>query len=240
MPAVRSPGVVFAACLLLAGVGAARVTATIGAFYAVPQFTRYHADTRADADAGALAAVALIAAALLSLLAAAIYVLLATLAARGLHPARVITWILTALTTVLTLTTLALDPFAPVPWFQHLTRVTDAATLLFALAATVLLALPAANHWYRARTAARHTPAPPPPAYPPSPHWQPPAPAPSSAPAPAPASPSAPPAESRPSAPAAESRPSAPAAESRAHSPAVEQPPTSASPTQQQAAPPAP
>lgn len=153
--AARSPGVVFTACLLLTGVAAARLTACIGAFYAVPQISRHYSDSHGDSAAGAAAGFGVVAAALISLVGALIYLLLAYLDSRGLNSARVLTWLLAALTVAGTVTALALDLFGAVPWFQRLATTTDTITLAFTLAATVLLALPSAQRFFRARKQAR-------------------------------------------------------------------------------------
>jgi ABC-type Fe3+ transport system permease subunit len=153
--AARSPGVVFTACLLLAGVAAARLTACIGAFYALPQISRHYSDSHGDSAAGAAAGVGVVAAALISLVGALLYLLLAYLDSRGMNPARVLTWLLAAVTVAGTVTALALDLFGAVPWFQRLAMTTDTITLAFTLAATVLLALPPAQRFFRIRKQAR-------------------------------------------------------------------------------------
>ena len=147
---------------VLAGVAAARVTAGLGAFYALPQISRYYSDSHGDGDFGAAAGLDLVLAAVVSLLAGGLYLLLAVLNTRGLNPVRVITWIASALTVVYTASTLVLDLYHAVPWYSRLTVTTDTVTLLLTVAATVLLAVPPAHRFYQARRRARPAPPTPP------------------------------------------------------------------------------
>src|SRR6185369_9871631 len=80
----RSPAMVFAACWLLAGVAAARATASIAVFYALPQVNRHYADAHGDAAAGTTASVLFVLLALCSLVVAFLYLLLAILAGKGM------------------------------------------------------------------------------------------------------------------------------------------------------------
>jgi hypothetical protein len=173
------PGVVFAACFLLHGVAALRVVAAIGSFYALPQFSRYYADAHGERQAGTLAAAGLILLAVLSLLGALVYVLLAVFDSKGMNPARILTWVTAGLSLVVGSITFLVGGYDAVPWYHRLNTTLTAATLAVTAVATVLLALPAANRFYLARRLRRQAPPtfryPPPP--PPGPWYPPPRPA---------------------------------------------------------------
>jgi hypothetical protein len=176
----RSPAMVFAACWLLAGVAAARATASIAVFYALPQVNRHYADAHGDAAAGTTASVLFVLLALCSLVVAFLYLLLAILAGKGMNPARIIAWILAGLTIAVATIGLIINGYGAIPWLQRMSLVLTSVTLAFAATATVLLALPAANRFYRSTRRPRPIPAAlyprPPynayPAYPPPP-WPP-------------------------------------------------------------------
>jgi hypothetical protein len=161
-----SPGVVFAAAFLLTGVITAQVVTAIGSAYAIPVANRLYADRAADTDEGRIAVVGLALLIALSLLAVVIYTVLAPLTARGLNPARILTWIAVGLTVPVGLIMLALAPFSAIGWYRTLTLVTTGCTLLFALVAAVLLSLPSAHPYFRRTPAVR----PPPPFLAPAPY----------------------------------------------------------------------
>ena len=147
----RSPWVVFVACYLLAGVAAVRVVAGIGDFYAMPEVTRFYADRAGDEAAGQVESFGLLILALFSFLVAAVYLALAILDALGMNPARVITWVVAGLTVVVSAIALLVGGYSGVPWFHDLALWLTAVTLVFAAASVVLLALPAAQRFYRSR-----------------------------------------------------------------------------------------
>jgi hypothetical protein len=182
------PGVVFAACFLLYGVAALRVVAAIGSFYALPQFTRYYADAHGERQAGTVAAAGLVVLAVLSLLGALVYALLALFDSKGMNPVRILTWVTAGLTLVVGALTFLVGGYDSVPWYHRLSTILMAATLALTAAATVLLALPAANSFYRSRRRPRPQPPPPRPWYPP-PRFGPPGPVPGWPPPPGPVPP---------------------------------------------------
>jgi hypothetical protein len=144
-----SPGVVFAAVFLLTGVITAQVVTTVGSAYAIPAADRLYADRAADANAGKLAVVGLSLLIALSVVAVLVYAVLTPLTARGLNPARVLTWVTVGLTVPVGVALLALGPYSAVGWYRTLTLVTTGCTLLFAVVAAVLLALPGAHPYFR-------------------------------------------------------------------------------------------
>jgi len=158
-----SPGVVFAAVFLLTGVITAQVITTIGSVYAIPAVDRLYADRAADADAGKVAVVGLSLLIALSVAAVLLYTVLTPLTARGLNPARVLTWITIGLTVPAGAVLLILGPYSAIGWYRTLTLVTTGCTLLFAVTAAVLLALPRAHPYFR------RAPTVPPPPFPPVP-----------------------------------------------------------------------
>jgi hypothetical protein len=171
-----SPGVVFVACFLLFGVAALRVVGAVGSFYALPQVTRYYADAHGERQAGTVAGVGVILLAVLSLVVALVYALLALFDSRGMNPARILTWVAAGLTIILGALTFFVGGYDAVAWYHRLSTILTAATLAFTAAATVLLALPAAHRFYlarrhlrqQARPTFRYPPQPPPgPWYPP-------------------------------------------------------------------------
>jgi hypothetical protein len=163
-----SPAVVLVACYLLAGVAALRVVAGICDFYALPEVTRYYSDLHGDGSAGQARGVGLILLAVLSLAVAVVYLLLAILNGLGMTPARIITWIVAGLTIVISGIALPVGGYDGVVWYRRAALGLTVATLVFAGASVVLLALPAAHRYFRAR---RRPPSPPaqwrPPVYPP-------------------------------------------------------------------------
>jgi hypothetical protein len=145
-----------------------------------------------DEAAGRVATVVLVLLALFSLVVGGVYLLLAVLDNKGLRAARVITWILAGLTITVTAIALLVGGNAAVPWYGAMTTTLTSATLLLAIAATILLGLPAASQFYRARKPPR-PPAPGPihlayPVSPPNPMRPPAYPGPSSFPPPRPPS----------------------------------------------------
>ena len=143
------PMTVFTAAFLLSGAAALWVAAAIATFFALPQFSRYYSDLRGDADAGPLIVLLLVAVSTVALLAAGVYVLLAILTANGLFTARVFTWILVALSICVAVGILILDPYQAVPWHQRLNAIVAIVTMAFAVAAVVLLVLPASRAYFR-------------------------------------------------------------------------------------------
>jgi hypothetical protein len=159
----RSPGAVFLACFLLFGVAAVRVVGAIGSFYALPQVTRYYADAHGEGSAGTLAGVGLVLLAVLSLLVAVVFALLALFDSRGMNPARLLTWVTAALTMGIGALTFLVGGYDTVPWYHRLNTTLTAATLALSAAATVLLAITPAHRFYLTRRRVRPRPPPPPP-----------------------------------------------------------------------------
>lgn len=185
-PALRrptSPLVVFAACYLLAGVAAVRIVAGIVDFYALPEVSRAYGLLRDDQVAGRAEALGLALLAVVSLLVAVIFLVLAILDGLGMNPARIITWVLGGLTVAVSAVNLVTSQDRGVPWHHRMTIALTLITLVFVLASIVLLTLPAAHRFYRAarqyRIARRPVPRPmlqrppyPAPGFPPRP-WPP-------------------------------------------------------------------
>jgi hypothetical protein len=192
-----APGVVLLACWLLGGVAAMRAVSAIASFYAIPEGSWQFAEAENDDSAGAAGALGLVLVGGFALLVAVIYLMLAALNARGFPAARIVTWVVAALTLCGTAPALFLDVYDTIGWYNRLTVAAGVVTVVLVVSATVLLALPSANRYYRQR----RRPVPPP--YP-WPGYGPPAPPPprqwpgSPAPAPQPPGPAAPPPSSSP------------------------------------------
>lgn len=151
-PALRrptSPLVIFAACYLLAGVAAVRIVAGIVDFYALPEVSRAYGLLRDDQVAGRTEALGLALLAVGSLLVAMVFLVLAILDGLGMNPARIITWIVGGLTIAVSAVNLATSQDRGVPWHHRMTIALTLITLVFVLASTVLLTLPAAHRFYR-------------------------------------------------------------------------------------------
>jgi hypothetical protein len=145
-----SPLVIFAACHLLAGVAAVRIVAGIVDFYALPEVSRAYGLLRDDQVAGRTEALGLAFLAVVSLLVAVIFLVLAILDGLGMNPARIITWILGGLTIAVSAINLATSQDRGVPWHHRMTIALTLITLVFVLVSIVLLTLPAAHRFYGA------------------------------------------------------------------------------------------
>jgi hypothetical protein len=162
-PIVRKPRppLVTLACYLLAGVVALRLVSAVAAFFAVPEFAWHYSEQLGDDQLGPAAAFGIVGLGLSSVLIAIVYLALTLLTGSGLNWARVLTWITTGLTALVTL--ISSGP-GDVAWYAEWTTVIAWLAVVFAVAAAVLLALPAAHPFYR-----RVRPVPPPMWYPPPP-----------------------------------------------------------------------
>jgi len=159
-----APGVVLLACWLLGGVAAMRAVSAIASFYAIPEGSWQFAEAENDDSAGAAGALGLVLVGGFALLVAVIYVVLAALNARGFQAARIVTWVVAALTLCGTAPALFIDVYDTIAWYNRLTVTAVVATVVLAVSAAVLLALPPANRYYRQRR--RPVPRPVPPPYP--------------------------------------------------------------------------
>jgi hypothetical protein len=146
----NSPLVVFSACYLLAGVAAVRTVAAIADFYALPEVARAYSLLVDDQVAGQTEALILALLALVSLLVAAVFLVLAILDGLGMNPARIVTWVVGGLTIAVSAVNLATSQDRGVPWHHRMTIGLTLITLVFVVASIVLLTLPAAHRFYRA------------------------------------------------------------------------------------------
>lgn len=149
MPAQPMPAAVLLACWLLGGVAATRVIVAIGTFYAIPEL-RWHFAAQPTSDlplpTGTSLAVLF---GIVSLLVGAVYLTLAILSGRS-YVARIVTWVVCGLT-VCACTPGLVSGTDDVPWYARLVLTMNGVMLALAIAAAILLALPAAHRHYRSR-----------------------------------------------------------------------------------------
>jgi len=151
------PVEVFLAGLMLAGVSAAQAMAAIVSVYAVPYARTFYSERSADDAEGNVAVVGLVVLTVTAVLTAVVHGILAPLAGRGSEAGRILGWIAVGCTVVVCAILLFVAPFSALDWYRGITLVTTVASLAFAVAAAVLMGLPAARAYYRrgVRRAAR-------------------------------------------------------------------------------------
>lgn len=152
----RRPASVQVAVWLLLGASAFWLTAAVLTLFALPLYRRHVSEATQNVDTGIVVGALFALLALIAAVAAGVNVFLATLDARGMPTARVLTWIYEGFSGVVAVAILILAfGDGPVAWHRWFLVAVAVLTLLFTSTAVVLLGRPGTSRFFRDATAAR-------------------------------------------------------------------------------------
>ncbi|OBG78848.1 hypothetical protein A5700_01265 [Mycobacterium sp. E1214] len=141
--AAASPATVFGGSYALGGIAALLISAAIAVLASIPSFRAQPGGPPGPLLVGGASALVVVAAAVVSL---------GVLDERGRRWARVASWVVCGVAVGAAAAVLAFDPARSVAWFAQLLQVGAVVTVILAVAAAVLLALPPSNAYFGGAT----------------------------------------------------------------------------------------